>query len=523
MSSPHQLVEVPVVVVGAGPAGITAATLLGQYGVRCLVLDRWTDVYPQPRAVHLDDEVYRIIDRLGIAEEFAAVSRPSQGLRLLDPQHRVLAEFDRSEASGVHGHPQANMFDQPVLERLLRDNLQRQPTVTLRGDVEVTGVAQEGHGRVRVDFTDRSTGRHESVPATYVLGCDGANSVVRAEIGSTMDDLRFQQPWLVIDVETPEDLGQWEGVHQVCDPHRAATYMRIGPTRYRWEFQLLRGETAADFDSTQAIHSLIRPWTGDLPLGDLELVRVAEYTFRAQLADRWRAGNVFLLGDAAHLTPPFIGQGMGAGLRDAMNLSWKLAGVLGGDLPVEVLETYEAERKPHARVVIRLAKLVGVAMTRGGRTGNLVRRLVAPRLHHVPGIRARLLDSETAALSRSALVVRPRRRASLSGRLCPNVLLAGGRRLDSVVGLGFAVVTADTPATFQRTSIEGRGGTVVVAAPGTPIREWLERGRARVAIVRPDGTVMRAGGSLSDVLDSLPRFRSTCAPLQPSPIASDAG
>ncbi|WP_281368999.1 bifunctional 3-(3-hydroxy-phenyl)propionate/3-hydroxycinnamic acid hydroxylase [Nocardioides ungokensis] len=288
---------VPVVIVGAGPVGVTAATLLGQYGVECLVLDRWDGVYHQPRAVHLDDEIYRILVRLGIGEQFAAVTRPTSGLQLLDRNHRVFAVFDRRSTHGRHGHPQANLFDQPELEHLLRTNLKDQTTVSLRGNVEVTDVAQDGQGRVLVDFTDRLTGEQESVLATYVLGCDGANSVVRTAIGSTMEDLEFEQRWLVIDVASPVELEQWEGVHQVCDPDRAATYMRIGDTRYRWEFRLLDGETAADFESIETLQPLIRPWIEGISCDQLELVRVAEYTFRAQLADRWRDRNLFLLGE----------------------------------------------------------------------------------------------------------------------------------------------------------------------------------------------------------------------------------
>ena len=264
----------------------------------------------------------------------------------------MLAVFDRDGDHGRHGHPQANMFDQPELEQPMRTNLEDQTTVRLRGNVEVTDVAQDGRGRVRVDFSDRLTGEHESVLATYVLGCDGASSVVRTAIGSTMKDLKFEQRWLVIDLASIVELDQWEGVHQVCDPERAATYMRIGDSRYRWEFRLLSGETAADFESIGALLPLIGPWVEGIPTDRLELVRVAEYTFRAQLADRWRDRNVFLLGDAAHLTPPFVGQGLCAGVRDSMNLSWKIAGVLSEDLPESVLDTYEVERKPHARALI---------------------------------------------------------------------------------------------------------------------------------------------------------------------------
>jgi 3-(3-hydroxy-phenyl)propionate hydroxylase len=505
-SAPHAADPVPVVIVGAGPVGVAAATLLGQYGVQCLILDRWDGVYPQPRAVHLDDEVYRVLARLGIAEQFAVVSRPTRGLQLVDRNHRVFAVFDRDGDHGRHGHPKANMFDQPELEQLLRTNLKDQTTVTLRGNVDVTDVAQDGRGRVRVDFTDRLSGQHESVLATYVLGCDGANSVVRTAIGSTMQDLNFEQRWLVIDVDSPVELDQWDGVHQVCDPERAATYMRIGDTRYRWEFRLLPGETAADFESIGALLPLIGPWVEGIPCDGLVLGRVAEYTFRAQLADRWRDRNVFLLGDAAHLTPPFVGQGLCSGLRDSMNLGWKIAGVLAGDLPESVLDTYEVERKPHVRSLIQLAKLMGVAMTQGGGAGDLLRRAIAPHLHRVPGLRGRLLDSETPPLPRSELVERRGLRAPLNGRLCPNAPLTDDSRFDDATRGGFVLVTAAPLSTDQRTRLAERGIQVVDAEPRSALRAWLTDGRAKAALVRPDFTVMRAGRDVPALCQQAPTF-----------------
>ncbi|WP_330257658.1 bifunctional 3-(3-hydroxy-phenyl)propionate/3-hydroxycinnamic acid hydroxylase [Nocardia sp. NBC_00565] len=495
----------PVVIVGAGPAGLTAATLLAQHGIESLILERWEGVYPQPRAVHLDGEIRRILQRLGVGDEFDAIVRPALGLRLLDRDMRVLAQFDRDPAGGRNGYPEANLFDQPELEAILRANLKRHPAAGLRGNAEVTAVAEETDC-ARVDFTDRTTGRAQTVRARYLLGCDGANSLVRGAIGARMRDLRFEQRWLVVDIATTADLSHWEGVHQVCDLARAATYMRIGKTRYRWEFRLRSGETADDYPDMARLRPLIHPWIQEIAAEELELVRVAEYTFRAQLADRWRKGRLFLLGDAAHLTPPFIGQGMGAGLRDAANLAWKLAGVLRDELPDSVLDTYETERKPHAQAMIRLAKLTGMTMTEGGELSNRLRGLIAPHLHRVPGLTHMVTSGESPALHRSDLVAAPRLRRGLAGRLTPNSALADGRRVDDIIGGRFAIITAIDPTPPDRTLIEQRGGVVLAAVPGTDLHRWLRRGHAPAVLVRPDGTVQCRGKSLPALCAVLPQF-----------------
>jgi 3-(3-hydroxy-phenyl)propionate hydroxylase len=499
---------VPVVIIGAGPAGIAAATLLGQYGVETLVLDRHETVYPLPRAVHADDEVYRILSRLGIGDEFAAHRRPAHGLRLIDSNMRTLSEIPRSTEPSANGFPQMNMFDQPELEGLLRANLKRYPQVTMRGNVEVTSITQPQPGRVRVSFLDRVRGGEQSLHARYVLGCDGANSPARAAIGAYMYGLPFTQDWLVIDVNTDADLNQWEGCHQLCNPQRAGTYMRVSETRYRWEFQLVDGETASDYQSLADVEPLIRPWLADTPIDALKLVRVTAYTFRAQVANRWRDRNVFLLGDAAHLTPPFVGQGMAAGLRDAMNLTWKLVGVLDSKLPESVLDTYEQERKLHAAAMILMAVSVGAAMTGGGRVGDLIRHSMFPRMQNLrlPGIRVSAADGIAPGLRSSELVIKSRTPGGLAGALCPNPVLHDGLRFDEVVGNRFALITSSPLTDAQRNHVSNRGAVVVPAAPGSDFDRWLRGGRATVALVRPDRAVMQAGKNVGAICDAVPTF-----------------
>ncbi|GLW82335.1 FAD-dependent monooxygenase [Actinokineospora globicatena] len=425
-----------VVVVGAGPVGLTVAALLGRLGVSVVVLERHRAPFGLPRAVHLDGDAVRVLQAAGIGGRFRAISRGMPGLRLVAPDGSVLAEFAR-EATGAA--PESSMFHQPDLERLLLDEVGDR----VRWGVTVTGIGPRG---VRTDAGD--------IDADYVLACDGADSFVRRHLGITHRTLGRPQEWMVVDAQGEWDV--WGGVHQVCDRKRPATYMRVTGDRYRWEFR---------------VNGLPRatPWAGG------EVVRAATYTFRSRVARQWRSGRVFLLGDAAHEGPPFVGQGLGSGLRDAHNLAWKLALVLRGGDPA-VLDTYQSERLPQAVGTIRAAQLVGWALGAGP-----VRRGVIRTVARVPGVAAAAGRLPSPALARSALVGRAR----LAGRMCPQWSTPDGWT-DDLLGDRPRVIDLDSP-----------------------YQDWLRAHGVSAALVRPDRVVADTARSTSDIA----RLRAAAAAL----------
>ncbi len=349
-----------VVVVGAGPVGLFTALLLGQSGRSISVYERWPDFYPLPRACTLDHEVIRLLQDAGLADEFAPLLDPIIGpektYEFLDQQGETLLKIDWNRP-GASGWPQVSMFYQPDLERMLVRRIERLPNVEIRRGWTLTGLDQHAD-HVDLEFASSAdAGLTTTQEGRYVIGADGARSVVRERLGIGQTDLGFAYDWLVVDI-VPHTERVWKPyVAQYCDPARPTTLVGSGPGRRRWEFMRLPHETIEELNTAEAAWKLLAPW--DITPGNATLERHAVYTFRGSWADSWKKGRVLLAGDAAHLMPPFLGQGLCSGLRDAIGLSWRLATVLEGEASETLLDSYGPERSAHVQEIIQQAVEVG--------------------------------------------------------------------------------------------------------------------------------------------------------------------
>jgi 3-(3-hydroxy-phenyl)propionate hydroxylase len=486
-----------VVIVGRGPVGATLANLLGLCGVRTLVLEREARTYHLPRAVHFDDECMRVFQTIGLAEAILPHVILSPGMRFVDAGGRLILDWPRPRDVTSMGWHLSYRFHQPDLEDILINGLRRWPRVELRNRCDVYAL-DEDEGGVRVRYEDLSNGQLAEVHAAYVVGCDGARSLVRRFIGSGMDDLGFHERWLVIDAllsRDRPDLGDHSIQH--CDPRRPATYVRGTGNRRRWEITVHPDEDDQTVTQPAKVWELLSRW---ITPEEAEIERAAVYTFHSAIARQWRNNRLLLAGDSAHQTPPFLGQGMCAGIRDVANLAWKLRDVLTGRAGAGLLDSYQSERAPHVREFIELAiRLGGVINTKAMEAG-----LAAGEARDDAPVK---LDVRKPLLG-SGLAI-----GSLppAGYLAPQFTLADGRRSDDRTGYAHLLLVDKAAALSARLreAILQAGVDVLTGEDASEVSRWLAEHKVRAALIRPDRYVR---GAARNEAELEPLIATACVP-----------
>ncbi|RAX46838.1 bifunctional 3-(3-hydroxy-phenyl)propionate/3-hydroxycinnamic acid hydroxylase [Arthrobacter sp. AQ5-06] len=522
--------QVDFLIVGAGPVGLVAAILLGREGWRVTIVEKWPSRYPMPRACTIDHEALRILQAVGTMEEHAGLFEPSRGERggyqIRNGAGSLLREINWNRPA-ESGWANTNGFYQPDLEEVLESMAEDLPSVELRRGWSADAVAQDGDGVTLTVTRTIDESHRESLRGSWLIAADGANSVVRDLMGIQSTDSDFEADWLVVDYVPLVDR-QWDAfVTQYCDPAQPATAVTSGPGRRRFEFMRRSDCSVEELGRPETAWRLMEPW--DVTPENARLERHAVYTFRARWAQDWRSGRVFLAGDAAHLMPPFLGQGLCAGLRDARALTWRLSMVEAGLAGASVLNSYSTERKAHVREIIEEAVAVGEMVCEldprraAERDDRMIARLNDPEAATVEPPHPKLgQPSITAAGDENA------------GRLSVQAQV----EVDGVVGLfddviggtwqliGLDVdpllnVSAELQTWFLR-----MGGTVSSLSGDGPIRDvdgayraWFEGRGCKVVLSRPDFYIYGTGTP-----EDVPRLlESLRAALNNSPVYTEAG
>jgi 3-(3-hydroxy-phenyl)propionate hydroxylase len=355
-------IDTDVLLVGLGPVGAALANLLGRYSIRVLAIDKSTEIFIKPRAIALDNEALRILQLAGVRDgEFSTLALPQ--VQYLSTLFGRFARVDSARI--IDGHPMLVTFHQPELEQLLRSKLAQHRSVDVRLGLALESFLDDGRQvQARLRGAD---GEQLQVRARYVVGADGANSLVRGLLGLEFEGRTFAQDWLILDaLDVPNPIDHCEFI---CNPRRPTPHMVAPGGRQRWEFMLQRGERPEEMERPESVRRLLAPWCN---IDAIRIERIAVYRFQARVAKSFSKGRCFLAGDAAHVTPPFAGQGLVAGLRDVANLAWKLAWVVRGQADERILDSYDAERRPHARKMINLARFLGALVMPSNRAAAFV-------------------------------------------------------------------------------------------------------------------------------------------------------
>ena len=475
-----------VAIVGYGPVGAVAAALLGQAGLRVFVCDRLSGVHEMPRALSLDHEVMRIFQQIGVVAAVAPHLEPFTPSEFYGVDGQLIRRMTMVEPPYPQGYTPSFVFTQPPVERALRERVAQLDAVTVALNTTLVALAQDADGAT-LSLRDGDGGTRTE-RARWVIGCDGGSSAVRSLVGIELEDLGFDEPWLVVDVLVNDrGLARLPQTSvQFCEPARPCT-MVIGPGRHRrWEISLKAGEDPRQVATPQGTWALLARW---LAPDEGELWRQASYRFHALVAEDWRAGRVFVAGDAAHMQPPFLGQGMCQGLRDVANLAWKLAAVVQGEVEgaaaEALLDSYGHERKAHVRELTSRLKTIGALICERDVVKARERdvRLLAecggvvkdtPRQDVLPRLSAGWLS---------------RHDSSGRGTLFPQPRLADGRLLDEDFGYGWRLVSDATlalPALPPGLTPVRLGEAGNAPEAEGVVAAWMQRHGCHAALVRPD-------------------------------------
>ena len=344
-----------VIIIGYGPTGGTLASLLVKSNLSVLILEKEKSLYPLPRAVHFDDEIMRVFDTIGIKEKFKKFTIINKGTKFVDNKGKVLLDWPRPREITENGSYPSYRFHQPDFEKVIRNHLKGYKNFSSKQNSNVIEI-KNTKNYVDIISEDTETLKQDTFRCKYLVGCDGANSITRKIINSQFDNLGFNQKWAVIDLILKKNKKLPDRTIQYANSKRPATYCRNVGKRRRWEFVIKNNENEKKVVSDSFIWDFLKPWVKS---NEAKIERKAIYTFQSAIAKKWRKERVFLAGDAAHLMPPFMGQGMCAGIRDASNLAWKINHCIKNGHNEKLLNSFQSERFSNVKEYIQTTMKMG--------------------------------------------------------------------------------------------------------------------------------------------------------------------